>query len=127
MKDDTRESFKSLADTPNVSYWTSGAHVSSGWTWTGDGHQTTYTNWATDEPTETDFNTQACVYLYDGYMYDRPCKDRLQHFICEKNCPTQSSYIKNIDTNKDLVNLGGRNYYFSPFYVSTLPLLLRKN
>jgi hypothetical protein len=90
--------------------------MDSYWMWSGVSRPISYTNWAVNEPTETNIYAQACVYINDGYMYDMPCKNIFNYFICEENCRPQSLEIK-VDT-KDLVNLGGRNYYFSAFWVS---------
>jgi hypothetical protein len=108
----------SFADTSNVLYWTSGAHVASNWTWTGVSRPFNYTNWAMNEPTQSDYELQACVYLYDGYMHDSSCTSKNYSMICEENCPIKSQETKLIDS-KEFVNLGGRTYYFSLFFVST--------
>jgi hypothetical protein len=89
-----------------------------GWIWTGVSRPISNTNWAINEPTETNILAQACVYLNNGYMYDGPCSDTyFLHYICEEKCSRKSREIKGVEP-KDLVNLGGRNYYFSPHYVS---------
>jgi hypothetical protein len=108
-----------FADTPNLQYWTSGAHVAThNWIWTGDSHGMSNTDWATNEPTADSSPEQACVNLYNGYLYDMPCSSTNHYFICEENCPKQSRDINVVDT-KGLVNLGGRNYFFSLVSVSS--------
>jgi hypothetical protein len=107
-----------FADTPYQSYWTSGARLITGWTWTGISTPFSYTNWAMNEPTENTNIMQACVYLYNGYMYDAPCSGyNNYYYICEENCPTKSHEIKGIDS-KEFIDLGGRTYYLNRFYVS---------
>jgi hypothetical protein len=77
-----------------------------------------YTRWAYTEPSESGREKQACVYIINGLMYDTICSYPDHYFICEENCPTKSRDI-NVDDAKDLVNLGGRDYYFSLFTVSS--------
>jgi hypothetical protein len=88
--------------------------------WTGVSRPMNYTNWATSEPTisDSEMYIQDCMYLHNSSMYDVECDYRYHGFICEENCPKESSHINNVDS-KDLVNLGGRNYFFSLFNVSS--------
>jgi hypothetical protein len=109
---------KSYAETSSQLYWTSGVHVNFEWTWSGVSRPFNYTYWARNEPNQYSSDYQSCVLLTNGYMYDERCDLALNYFICEENCPSPAREIKTIDT-KDLVDLGGRNYYFSLYNVSS--------
>jgi hypothetical protein len=90
-----------------------------GWIWTGVNYPIKNTNWAINEPTQTINLAQACVYLNNGYMYDTSCSNTFDlQYICEENCRHKSREIKEVEP-KDLVNLGGRNYYFGLGTVSS--------